>query len=90
LRHLSHVNIGGNGGGGLLSSGRSFLLGNLLLTFFLRRSVKKFRGSSTWLENGSDLNCRHLSHVNIGGNGGGGLVSISASFSLRNLLSTFF
>jgi hypothetical protein len=29
-----HSNIGGNGGGGLVSSGRSFLLGNLLPTFF--------------------------------------------------------
>jgi hypothetical protein len=28
------VNIGGNGGGGLVSSGRSFLLGNLLPTIF--------------------------------------------------------
>jgi hypothetical protein len=27
-------------------------------------------------ENGSDLKFRHLSHVNIGGSGGGGLVSV--------------
>jgi hypothetical protein len=33
FRHLSHDIIGGNGGGGLVSNGRSFLLGNLLPTF---------------------------------------------------------
>jgi hypothetical protein len=33
FRHLSHVNIGGNGGGGLVSSGRSFLLGTCCRLF---------------------------------------------------------
>jgi hypothetical protein len=52
--------------------------------------VKKLRGFITWLENGSDLKFRHLSHVNIGGIGGGGLVSSGRSFLLGNLLPTFF
>jgi hypothetical protein len=52
--------------------------------------MKKLRGFTTWLENGSDSKFRHLSHVNIGGNGGGGFVFSGSSFLLRNLLSTFF
>jgi hypothetical protein len=52
--------------------------------------VKKLRGFIVWLKNGSDLKFRHLSHVNIGGNGGGGLVSSGRSFLLGNLLPTFF
>jgi hypothetical protein len=74
FRHLSHVNIRGNGGGGLVSSVKSFLLGNLLPTFFLRRSVKKSRWNFLCLQNGSDLKFRYFSHGNIGQNGGGGLV----------------
>jgi nitrogen fixation protein len=61
FRHLSRVNIGGNGGGGMVSSGRKFLAGELVADFFLRRSVKKLRGFTCLLENGSDLKFRHLS-----------------------------
>jgi hypothetical protein len=51
--------------------------------------VQNLRGFVTWLKNGSDLKFRHLSHVNIGGNGGGGLVSSGRSFLLGSLLPTF-
>jgi hypothetical protein len=53
------------------------------------RSVENFRGFSTWLENGSDLKFRHLSHVNIRGNRGGGLVFSGRCFLLGKLLPTF-
>jgi hypothetical protein len=33
FRHLSYINIRGNGGGGLVSSGRSFLLGTCCRLF---------------------------------------------------------
>jgi hypothetical protein len=52
--------------------------------------VKKLRGFTTWLENGSDLKFRHLSYINIRGNGGGGLASSGRSFLLGISLPTFF
>jgi hypothetical protein len=52
--------------------------------------VRKLRGFVTWLKNGSDLKFRHLSRVNISGDGGGGLVFTGRSFLLGNLLPTFF
>jgi hypothetical protein len=52
--------------------------------------VQMLRGFVTWLKNGSDLNFRHLSHINMGRSGGGGLVFIAKSFLLVNLLPTFF
>jgi hypothetical protein len=52
--------------------------------------VKKLRGFTNWLENGSELKFRRLSHVNIRGIGGGGLVSSGRSFFLENLLPPSF
>jgi hypothetical protein len=51
--------------------------------------VKKSRCNFHCLQNGSELKFRHLSHFNIGCNGGGGLVSSDRSFLLGNLLPTF-
>jgi hypothetical protein len=52
--------------------------------------VKKSRGFITWLAERERFEIPASFHVNIGGNGGGGLVSSARSFLLGNLLPTFF
>lgn len=51
---------------------------------------KTFRENINWLKNGSDLNLRPLSSVNVGGAVGKDLVSSGTKFLLANVLPTFF